>query len=105
MAILSPKTIHAVLSESSPQAKVGKTSNAELGSLLEKHCLTPDDVLDQLRSTMVSGDSGSVRQRACETALKLNGLLDSDTQKSDFQVIINIIDPTYSDVNPILIPR
>jgi hypothetical protein len=104
MPILSPKQIHAVIQESKAAA-APQTAHAELGELLSKHNLTPDDVLENLRSNMTIGDTAAVRQRAIETALKLNGLLDSDTQKPDFIVNINIIDPQYTDVNPILIPR
>ena len=105
MPILSPKTLHAVLREETPRTAAKQTDQSELTALLEKHNLTPDDVLENLRSNMVTGDTAAIRQRAVETALKLNNLLDADERKADFIVNINIIDPQYSDVNPILIPR
>ncbi len=102
MALLSPSQIHAVLKE---ENKVAKTSAGNLQNLLEKHQLTADDALESLNSNMRFGDSSSIRQRAVETALKLNGLLDSDNTKPDFHVTINILDSEFSGMNPILLPR
>ncbi len=105
MALLSVSQIHKVLAEE-PSAKAAKASGkGELPALLEKHGLTTDDVLDNLRSNMVAGETGAVRQKAIDTALRLNGLLSNDNVQGDFKVVINIIDPQYSEVNPILIPR
>jgi hypothetical protein len=101
MSLLRVDQIHKVLREEAaarPRAR-------DLGQLLEKHQLTPDDVLENLRSNMVAGENGSIRQKAVDTALKLNGLLGGDETKQDLQIIINLIDPTYTDTNPILIPR
>lgn len=103
MAILSPSQIHKVLIE---EAAVHSPKNAgSLTALLEKHSLTPDDALLELRNAMVSGGSDSTRQRAIETALRLNGLLDTDQNRPDFHVTINILDSEFSGMNPILLPR
>ena len=105
MAILSPSQIHQVLKEEAKaQSKTG-TGPANLSELLEKHTLTADDALESLNSNMRFGDSSSIRQRAVETALKLNGLLDADNAKPDFHVTINILDSEFQGMNPILIPR
>ena len=102
MALLSVNQIHKVLAEE----QAGKPKpQTELAQLLEKHSLTPDDALSNLRDNMVCGDTGAVRQKAIDTVLKLNGLLSAGDEQRDFKVIINIIDPQYSEVNPILIPR
>lgn len=102
MALLSPSQIHAVLKE---EAKASTKDASNLQNLLEKHQLTADDALESLNSNMRFGDSSSIRQRAVETALKLNGLLDSDNTKPDFHVTINILDSEFSGMNPILLPR
>jgi hypothetical protein len=103
MAILSPSQIHAVLKEEA--AARSPKDVGSLTALLEKHNLTPDDVLMELRNTMVSGQSDSTRQRAIETSLRLNGLLDTDQNRPDFHVTINILDSEFSGMNPILLPR
>lgn len=106
MAILSPSQIHQVLAETAKeQKKNGTQGPANLSELLEKHTLTADDALESLNSNMRFGDSSSIRQRAVETALKLNGLLDADNAKPDFHVTINILDSEFQGMNPILIPR
>lgn len=108
MAILNPSQIHAVLKEEKAAAAASagaKVDPASLAALLEKHSLTPDDVLENLRSNMIAGDTGAIRQKAVDTALKLNGLLNSEGTQPDFRVIINIIDPQFAELNPILIPR
>ena len=106
MALLSPSQIHQVLKE---EQKAAARSNAaaavNLSELLEKHSLTPDDALEQLRNTMIGGDSAASRLKATETALKLSGLLDADNARPDFHVTINILDSEFSGINPILLPR
>jgi hypothetical protein len=113
MAILNPSQIHQVLREEAalrgeilPKEKAGSAAAAvNLSDLLSKHQLTADDALCELRLMMQSGDSGSVRNKAIETALKLNGLLDTDQNRPDFHVTINILDSEFSMMNPILLPR
>ena len=112
MAILNPSQIHQVLREEAalrgeilPRDKTGAAAAVNLSDLLSKHQLTADDALGELRLMMQSGDSGSVRNKAIETALKLNGLLDTDQNRPDFHVTINILDSEFSMMNPILLPR
>ena len=106
MAILSPSQIHAVLKEEQKATALRQQGAAiNLSELLEKHTLTADDALESLNSNMRFGDSSSIRQRAVETALKLNGLLDSENAKPDFHVTINILDSEFQGMNPILLPR
>jgi len=111
---IHPREINAVIrpSQSDRAAAAGELSadgvpNAKgLRTLLEKHNLTADDALESLGDVMRSGGSDAIRHRATETALKLNGLLDKDSNKQDFHVTINILDGDYnSGLNPILLPR
>lgn len=101
MPLLSPKQIHAVLQAESPSTRSTDTS---LAKLLENANLSPAEVLENISSLMRSGETDGVRVRAAETALKLNGLLNSDSARPDFSVTINIMDGDFA-VNPILIPR
>ncbi len=109
MALLSPTQIHpqqikAALAES--RIEKSEPLNARsVQELLAKHQLTADDALECLGDAMRSGESSAIRQRATETALKLNGLLDKDSNKQDFNVTINILDSEFRNQNPILIPR
>lgn len=101
MPLLSPSQIHQVLRQEKPATP--STPNI-LPKLLENANLTAPEVLENLSSLMRSGESDSTRLRAAETALKLNGLLDSETVRGDFVVNITIVDGEFS-LNPILIPR
>jgi|SRR5665647_2410931 len=103
MPLLSPSQIHKVISESQPAAT--RALQGELGQLLSKHNLTPDDALERLSDEMGSGANSGTRMRAIETALKLNGLLNTAEAVPDFHVTINILDSEFSMMNPILIPR
>jgi len=106
MSLLNPKQIHEVLAAELGHAPAALKADPKgtLEKLLFKNNLTADEVLDNLSSLMRTAEGESTRLRAAETALKLNGLLDSDGPKNDFSVTINIIDNEFS-VNPILVPR
>ena|SRR5579862_7404534 len=99
MPLLSPSQIHEVLKTEAPK---GEKKN--LQKLLDDNNLSPDDLLMQLSSLTRIAESDGVRIRAIETGLKLNNLLDGDSERQNFQVNITIVDSQYS-VNPILIPR
>lgn len=107
MALLNPKQLQEALGPTAVpfQGMKQKDLKGELGQLLEKNNLSPDEILENLSSLMRSADAASTRLRAAETGLKLHGLLDSDGPKNDFNVVINIIDNEFSSTNPILIPR
>jgi hypothetical protein len=113
MPLLSTTQIHPVqiretLAEIAQEKAPGTSQEKTLAGLLAKHQLTADDALEALGETMRTGETSAIRQRATETALKLNGLLEKDSGKGDFSVVINIIDPANAaagGVNPILIPR
>ena len=102
MSLLSPSQIHQVIKESQQPSR---TLQSELGTLLSKHNLTPDDALERLSGEMNDGANAGIRLRAVETALKLNGLLNNAEAVPDFHVTINILDSEFSMMNPILIPR
>ena len=104
MPLLSPSQIHKVLREEG-LAGATKAAVGSLQDLLEKNSLTPDEVLENLSSQMRSAENPATRLRAAEIALKLNGLLNSDENRPDFHITINIIDSDFSGVNPILLPR
>lgn len=101
MPLLSPQQI---LRELRPEP-IRKEATESLASLLEKNNLTPDEILDQLSSQMRSSDQASVRLQAAKIGLQLNGLLDSEERKQDFNVTIIINDSEFGSLNPILIPR
>ena len=101
MPLLSPSQIHSVLKDFEPQP----TTSESLSDLLRKNNLTPDEILDQLSSQMRTAEQSSVRLGAAKLGLQLNGLLDSDNTKPDFQVTIIINDSEFGGLNPILIPR
>lgn len=102
MPLLSPSQIHQVLRESKvPAPEVG---NRDLKGLLEDNNLSPNEVLDSLASIMRGGENESVRLRAAETALKLNGMLNKNEGMQIPHVTI-IINNGDGDINPILIPR
>src|SRR6516164_4299997 len=105
MALLSPSQIHSALKEVQKTKPANPDDPVNLKELLVKNNLTPDEVLDNLSSQMRTAETPATRLRAAEVALRLNGLLDSDTTKPDFHVTINIIDNEFSGTNPILIPR
>jgi len=105
MALLSPSQIHSALREVQKTKPANPDDPVNLKELLVKNNLTPDEVLDNLSSQMRTAETPATRLRAAEVALRLNGLLDSDTTKPDFHVTINIIDNEFSGTNPILIPR
>ncbi len=102
MPLLSPSQIHSALRELSPRRETSES----LSELLRKNNLTPDEILDQISSQMRSADLASVRLGAAKIGLQLNGLLDSENTKPDFQVTIIINDSEFGSCgNPILIPR
>lgn len=103
--LLTPNQIHKVIRQAAEPNESPAAVKKQLTKLLEDANLTAPEVLDNLSSMMRSGESDGVRLRAAETALKLNGLLDSDTEKNQFQVAIIIKDSIFGDVNPIVIPR
>ena len=100
MPLLSPSQVHGALRE----VRKADKNETDLSKLLADNNLTAGEVLDNLSSMMRSGDSDSVRLKAAETALKLNGYLGRDDERPDFNVTIIIQDGEFS-VNPILIPR
>src|SRR5215471_11411804 len=106
MSLLNPKQIHEVLAAQMGTAPAALKTNpkARLEKLLEDSNLTPGEVLDNLSSMMRSSEADSVRLGAAKVALELNGLINADGAKNDFNVTINIIDNEFS-VNPILVPR
>ena len=106
--LLTPSQIHQVIKRELPaESRTGaeKTTLTKLSKLLEDSNLTAPEVLENLSSLLRSGETDGVRLRAAETALKLNGLLDVDTEKNQFSVQIIIKDSQFSSINPILIPR
>lgn len=107
MPLITPSQIHKVIkAEIAPSDRAAeKQTLTKLSKLLEDANLTAPEVLENLSSMMRSGESDGVRLRAAETALKLNGLLDSDTEKNQFSVQIIIKDSQFASINPILIPR
>jgi hypothetical protein len=102
MPLLSPNQIHQVLKN---EALDSPKTKSELESLLRNNNLSKEEVLENLALLMRSGETDGVRLRAAETALKLNGLLTGDDEKSNFSVTIIINDSQFVGVNPILIPR
>ena len=110
MPILSASQIHAVLKEENGGSKQLDTNTPEgkksLQGMLDNANLIPEELLCDLKQLTIAAETGSVRLRAIETALQLNGLLKKDTGPADFSVTINIIDGQFANgVNPILLPR
>jgi hypothetical protein len=103
MPLLSPSQIHQVLRQETP-LKNTKEEKKELEILLENSGLTASEILESVSNIMRCGDSDTVRLRAAETALKLNGLMERDGHEN---VSVNIIihDSEFTSINPILIPR
>src|SRR5437016_4118811 len=101
MPLLSPSQIHQVLRQELPQREKRGES---LEILLENSGLTAPEILESINNLMRCGENDSVRLKAAETALKLNGLLDREGHEN---VSVNIIihDSEYTSINPILIPR
>lgn len=99
---LSQSQIHQVLREVKGSRPEGNST--DLKQLLEGNNLSPNEVLDALASIMRGGENESVRLRAAETALKLNGMLDKNEgmQIPNVTILINNGD---GGINPILIPR
>lgn len=104
MPLLSPSQIHQVLNKDQNLKLHSTEGRSNLQKLLHDNNLTPDEVLMNLSSMMRGAESDSTRLRAAETALKLNGLLDTDVEKNNFSVTIIINDSQFG-TNPILIPR
>jgi hypothetical protein len=104
MALLSPSQIHTALREVAKEQKPTAAA-VNLTDLLAKNNLTPDEILDNLSSQMRSADTAATRLRAAEIGLRLNGLLDAENARPDFNVTINILDSEFSGMNPILLPR
>jgi len=102
MPLLSPSQIHQVLRQELPLKKIERKESLEI--LLENSGLTAPEILESINNLMRCGENDSVRLKAAETALKLNGLLDRDGHEA---VSVNIIihDSEYTSINPILIPR
>ena len=102
MPLLSPSQIHQVLRQELPRERIEGKESLEI--LLENSGLTAPEILDSINNLMRCGENDSVRLKAAETALKLNGLLDRDGRET---VSVNIIihDSEYTSINPILIPR
>lgn len=98
MPLLSPTQIKSVLKES------GVRTKKELQEILDSNGLGPDQVIEELGSTIRGADNSATRLRGLETALKLNGLLRNDQESIIPNVTILIRDSQY-EVNPILIPR
>lgn len=103
--LLNPNQIHQVLKENLPRPQAAQETKNSLSRLLEENNLSPQELLDNLSSMVRSGETDGIRMRAIETGLKLNGLLDKDNEKSEFNVTIIINDGEIGSVNPILIPR
>lgn len=97
MPLLSPTQIRSVLKET-------KTDEKDLKSLLNDNGLSPEDCISELGSAIRCADSSAMKFRGLETALKLNGLLQSDTGVQIPVVNIIINDSNFA-TNPILIPR
>lgn len=77
----------------------------DLQGLLRNYKLDPRSVIKEIRS-LITDESPQVRMRAMELAVKMNGMLDkdSDVQGTTFTVILQTKkDDTLS--NPILLPR
>src|ERR1043166_6005199 len=104
MPLLSPSQIHQVVRQETPLREKKEDQKKELEILLENSGLTASEILESVSNIMRCGDSDTVRLRAAETALKLNGLMERDGHES---VSVNIIihDSEFTSINPILIPR
>ena len=106
MPLLSPSQIHSVLKkEIPPPPSLRADPKAHLRQLLDNANLSPEEILDNLSSQMRSAESDATRLGAAKVALQLNGLLDNETQGGNFNVVINIRDTEFNEVNPILFPR
>lgn len=110
MPLLSTSQITAVLkkerlSENGNPLPFSKDPKAHLRRLLDDANLSPEEILENLSSQMRSAESDAVRLGAAKVALQMQGMLSDENNGAQFNVVININDSEYVDVNPILIPR
>lgn len=107
MPILSPlskEQTEAVLKEVRRPA-APESDEVNLKELLRNNNLSADETLDTLAAIMRGAENESTRLRACELAVKLNGLI-SDGEGAKIPIINIIIKDSESiSVNPILLPR
>lgn len=100
MALLSPQQLHPVLKEA------GLLSDEkDLKSLLDKNGLDKNSIIEEIANVMRGGESGHLRLRAAELGAKMQKMLNDDSSLSLPSVTIVIKDSSFSDINPILIPR
>ena len=107
MPLLSPNQIQEVQKALRPsRPSIGTIDESELSELLEQSGLSTREALTRLEELMVAGETGAIRLRAAEMALKLNGLLNKDSEQNQpINVNIVIRDFEFQGINPILIPR
>lgn len=107
--LISPKQLYEVLKEETPRAVSDGRSDVrkgDLSKLLDNANLTAPEVFEHVALLMRGAETESVRMKAAEIGLKLNGFLQADDEtKRDFNVTIVINDIDHTGVNPILIPR
>lgn len=105
--LISPKQLYEVLKEETPRAiPTNGGRKGDLSKLLDNANLTAPEVFEHVALLMRGAETESVRMKAAEIGLKLNGFLQTDDEtKRDFNVTIVINDIDHAGINPILIPR
>ena len=102
MPLLQVNQIKNVLKESGIKA-----GSDDIKGILAREALAPDDLISELGSVVRGADSTAMKLKGIETALKLNGLLQTNNDGVGAPIVNIIIhDSEFSQgVNPILIPR
>jgi hypothetical protein len=100
MPLLSPRQIRSVLAETG----TAKDQN-EITKLLEQNSIGPDNLIEELGSTIRGADSTAMKLRGIELGLKLNKLLGAGEDGPAAPVVNIIINDAVFAENPILIPR
>ena len=98
MPLLSPNQIKSVLRET---AKNG----TPLEELLRANSLGPEELIEELGSTVRSADSTAMKLKGLEMGFKLNKLLGNNEDGPQVPVVNIIINDVQFELNPILIPR
>jgi hypothetical protein len=99
MPLLSPTQVKNVLRES------GIESQSDIQKLLEVNSLGPQDLIEELGSTIRASGSDAMKYRGIELGLKLNKLLGNNEEGPAAPVVNIIINDSQFELNPILIPR
>lgn len=97
--LLNPNQIHAVLEDSGlvPKKATG------LAELLERHSLTPDDALGELKNVILGAESQAVKLKALDMVFEMNGMLED--KAINIPIVNIIINDSEFAINPILLPR